>query len=188
MLTGKSSPTEVREFQRLFVDCISSKLPMKKDLVVGFQGGSIETVVNTDGDLWHATNEIGDPETHRFWNAFGFLSGPDAGNIVVEINMCLEGLNRRVGGVFAIDEATQTRFVLHRGSIAGGRPGVGKSAFLSWYRRHNPSSFREVLESNGRETVNILVSEISPDLVVPAIYDFVSRTREFKRTATIGLS
>jgi len=105
---------------------------------VGYPGGSVDLDI-----AWHPELKfwayIDDAESAygpdgaggRYWNVFG-VQDPTVVrgslSISVEINPPLEGANSRVAGVFGKDQ-TEALTLLHRGTIGGGRPGVGKDLF-----------------------------------------------------------
>ena len=62
-------------------------------------------------------------------------------DITVEVNFALQGTDRSVAGLFALDEKTDNTILLHRGNIGGGRTGIGKTAFMSWYPSEGKVSF-----------------------------------------------
>ena len=102
---------------------------------VGYRGGKVEAEVT-----WHASAGIwslldaGGVE-NRFWCCFGVQNPKDVKSldIAVEINPRLEGTDLRVAGAFTRDVHGMVH-LCHNGKIGGGKPGVGKSAFLSHYR------------------------------------------------------
>ncbi len=91
-----------------------------------------------DLDMWFYLGEpILDEGSRRYWNVFG-LGKPIEGKstqYVVEINIPFEGVNRRIGGVFAKDEMGNI-YLLHRGTIRGSE-GIGKTKFLRYYKAKN---------------------------------------------------
>jgi hypothetical protein len=73
-------------------------------------------------------------ETNRWWNPCGLddprrVTSPD---IVCEINPPFQGIDPRVNGAFAHDGKGRV-YLIHRGGIGGGRPGVGRSLFFLHY-------------------------------------------------------
>ena len=101
---------------------------------VGFRGGFVDTEVT-----WHRTVHMWSllrPEEadRRFWCCFGVGNPRETASldIAVEINPRHEGTDLLVGGAFAKDERGAVH-LCHNGKMAGGRPGVGKSAFFRHY-------------------------------------------------------
>jgi hypothetical protein len=70
-------------------------------------------------------------DRHKFWNGFGVLSEAKKLSPNLEINFPLEGIDRRVNGVFLTERDDVA--VGYRGHIGGGRKGVGKSLFIRKY-------------------------------------------------------
>lgn len=90
---------------------------------IGHQGGGREIVVTwiERYRFWHALGDLG-------WNAFGVIR-PDprlSNAITCEINVPEKGINRHLGGAFAADDGGGL-FLVHRGTIGGGRKNIGKS-------------------------------------------------------------
>ena len=113
---------------------------------------------------------------NRYWNGFG-TKKPIVDknlNIECEINVPLEGLNRRIAAVFA--EAEDGRIVLlHRGKIGGGRKGIGKQRFLENYR----GSYIEAIDG---DEINdfALVCDINNDLLAFQVAAFVKEVDRIK--------
>ena len=101
-----------------------------EDIDLGHQGGGIAATVHwrSDLDLWMAFEVV----KTRYWSAFGIGNPFESGSksIVVEINSPFEGVDRRIGGVFMQDNNGRI-YLGHRGSVGGGRLGIGKRAFMA---------------------------------------------------------
>jgi len=83
--------------------------------------------------IWWTTYSL----SNRYENAFG-VEEPRwntryGHSIPSVIDVPFHGINRRIGGVFAVDENNKL-YLLHRGRIGGGRKGIGKTLFLANYR------------------------------------------------------
>jgi len=134
---------------------------------VGHKGASRECLVRWSKDLglWFYSRKI---EGRRYWNVFGLSEVAPKQNsmlsIVCEINPPVEGLDRRIGGAFARDEHGHS-WLVHRGKIGGGRPGIGKKLFFRNYHG-------EIGEIDG-DRFAIIGDTSSPD--------FVQRVRDFVR-------
>ncbi|MBN1883908.1 MAG: hypothetical protein JW876_00120 [Candidatus Krumholzibacteriota bacterium] len=90
---------------------------------VGHQGGGREISVTWIDRyrFWYALGEPG-------WNAFGVIR-PDprlSNAITCEINFPAKGINRHLGGAFA-EDGRGGLYVVHRGTIGGGRRNIGKT-------------------------------------------------------------
>ena len=51
-------------------------------------------------------------------------------SLCAEINFPFEGINRNIAGAFAREGDNGSTYILHRGIIGGGKPGIGKTYFL----------------------------------------------------------
>ena len=76
----------------------------------------------------------------RYWNVFGSVDPTDfrPQAPVCEINPATNGVNQKVGGAYAIDDATGSVLILHNGKIGGGKKGIGKSLFWKKYGKKRP--------------------------------------------------
>jgi hypothetical protein len=113
-----------------------SRLPSETvTAYVGYRGGRYDGGVRWYPELgfWYVTQIVRDGR--QYWNGFGTEKPtPDANlSITCEINSPVEGIDRRIGGAFAKD-AEGCVWIVHRGKIGGGRPGIGKSSFANGYR------------------------------------------------------
>ena len=106
------------------------------DIVVGFQGGHLDPQeVFANNRIWFAHESLENKGIPRYWNALG-RGRPvlrRSNNITVEVNPAIHGVNRRVAGLFAVDDKTDHTVLLHRGRIGGGKKDIGKSSFIEWY-------------------------------------------------------
>jgi hypothetical protein len=100
---------------------------------VGWRGGNDVFALH-----WHPKHHfwvvfsVGD--FGGYWCPFG-VADPTVittASITCEINPPNEGVNRREGGVFLKDPAGEV-YLAHIGKVAGGRKGIGKSAFFDTY-------------------------------------------------------
>lgn len=128
-----------KQLQKKFKDKFRIVANQKVRSLMGFQGGSFTNAAyySKELEVWMA-NTIGvdgNGEDNRYWNAFG-TSYPEKdknASIVCEINIPLEGINRRIAAGFAENESGDV-VLFHRGKIGGGRKGIGKQLFLDNYR------------------------------------------------------
>ncbi|XXT25152.1 hypothetical protein WME94_26820 [Sorangium sp. So ce429] len=100
---------------------------------IGFQGGNLRASVHWIAPLrvWCVSQTL-----TRHWNAFG-VDRPDADRSLpatVEINVPLEGIDRKVGGALGRDPVAGDIYLLHRGRIGGGQKGVGSELFWRRFR------------------------------------------------------
>jgi 5-methylcytosine-specific restriction protein B len=174
MLEVLTSDTDIADAQQALVDAIERHAEPPKSHSLGFQGGSATAVIRWMPalNLWHAHRGL----ERRHWNAFG-LGDPFVKNvsIVVEINASTAGLNRRIGGAFVRDSDGSVRLV-HRGSIGGGRRGIGKAAFLESY------SGRLVEAEEGGETTTFIdIGDVGDPDFLDSLKSFVCTVDEIKR-------
>jgi len=118
MLTAITNSSEISRYQQEFEQYLHRKLARQMPLEIGHLGASYEVQIHTDGDLWYTGRLAGHPEPNRYWNAFGLLSSDHPSNIILEINFPLQGINRRIAGVFVRDTTTDEVLLLHRGGRA----------------------------------------------------------------------
>jgi hypothetical protein len=127
----------IRECQRRFSRSLS-KATTQVRCFAGFQGGHMPITANWSDrrGVWFATQLIrGYGTAPRYWNALG-TTEPEPGRsktITCEINFPIKGIDRRVGGGFAVDDRGDWH-VVHRGNIGGGRQGIGRSLFFHHFR------------------------------------------------------
>ncbi|MEJ5377089.1 MAG: hypothetical protein WHX93_10965 [bacterium] len=182
MLTVITNSSEISRYQQEFEQYLHRKLARQKRLKIGHLGASYEVQIHTDGDLWYTGTLAGRPEPNRYWNAFGLLSSDHPSNIILEINFPLQGINRRIAGVFVRDTMTDEVLLLHRGGVGGGRQGVGKQAFLSWYNQVSPGRLLDFDEGIRAADKCILIGRLTDDELLGGIYDLVQKVRSFKNS------
>ncbi len=181
MLRIVKSVKETKECQRILESVLNEQLSSEGEFKIGFPGGSRDILVKYNSSVWFASREIteGSP---RFWNVFGLATDLKQGksnSIVVEINIPTTGINRRVSGMFAIEDETKSVFLLHRGRVGGGRKGIGKNAFVNWQSH----KFVEIQNDSEVEQA-LVVGSISNDDFVNHLEGFVKSISEFKLFAT----
>ena len=109
-------------------------------------------------------------------------AGPPAlrrsNNITVEVNPSIHGVNRRVAGLFAVDDKTGHTVLLHRGRIGGGKKGIGKSSFIEWYPGTEVEFFDPSYDDG--EEAAILVADLDSERFLIQLEDFVDAVHRFK--------
>ena len=185
MLKLITDATQIAKCQKLFEAALKKALPKHEVLTIGYQGGKIENEVSYNENLWYSTKLLDGDEVAipRYWNAFG-LGKRQGGNqiIIVEINPPVSGETKQVAGLFVKDEKTDTYFILHRGRIGGGRSGIGKNAFKSWYR----GKWVDVYDNSGNQEDAILISSLSSKGLARAIHEYVKEVAQYKEEVTSG--
>ena len=151
------------------------------NVVVGFQGDHLEPQeVFANNRIWFAHQSLENAGVLRYWNALG--SGPPAlrrsNNITVEVNPAIHGVDRRVAGLFALDDKTGHTVLLHRGRIGGGRKGIGKTSFMEWYSGTQVKFF-DPSHDDGEESA-ILVADLESGEFLTQLEAFVDVVHRFK--------
>lgn len=114
----------------------------------------------------------------RFACAFG-VDDPREGEIVpitLEINIPFEGIDRRCGGVF-VRSNNGTIYLAHSGGIGGGRIGVGKAAFLSYYGDETQDT---VTWPNKQTAEYLVIGALDDEDFRQNVADFVHKVACFK--------
>ena len=167
--------TEITKATSLFKKRMTDESDRAEEIQLGFQGGGLQAKVHwrSDLDLWAAFL----PTEKRYWAAFG-LGNPfdgDGKSIVVEINSPFEGINRRVGGVFLRNSKGQL-YVGHRGSVGGGRPGIGQKAFMADIGTDDLVDIRDGDKTSSVIMIGALDAEDFP----ARVHSFVTHVARFK--------
>ena len=173
--------SEIAKCQRILEDTLKAALPHKERLAIGYSGGNFENEVYYGDGLWFSPKLLkeNDVPIPRYWNGFGTGKGKGPHQVItVEVNPPLEGVTKRVSGLFAKDKERDTYYLLHRGRIGGGKKGVGKTAFERWYRG-------KWVNVGDNERV-ILVGRLGFSELVYQISEFVSEVAKFKSEVDSG--
>ncbi|HOF05302.1 MAG TPA: hypothetical protein PK175_02350 [Syntrophales bacterium] len=178
MLKVIADPQTVRRCQQLLVRRIRAAGGEKIPVVMGHQGASIRGRVwwSDRLGLWFFP---GGGEENRYWNAFGTARPkPDASlSITCEINFPKEGIDRRIGGAFAVDGRGRI-FVVHRGKLGGGRKGIGKALFERQYR-----GVWVEMDDDGEEVFVAVVGHLSSPRFARQVAQFVGKIERIKDRA-----
>jgi 5-methylcytosine-specific restriction protein A len=181
MLRLVTGPAEIKTGQGELKQYLFAQLPKCRTLKIGHLGRAWSELVANDGDLWYATRMSPEDRHTRYWNAFGLLRSTHPDDIIVEINFPLQGVDRRIAGVLARDSKTNEVFVLHRGGIGGGRPGIGKHAFLKAAAALPQRKLVEVEERVHATASCIPVGRLNDESLVQGIYSLVRDVLAFKQ-------
>jgi hypothetical protein len=181
LLTGRN---EKEEAQNLLYQALTEQLKYQGRQTIGYQGGGGDYPLysNRPGELYYAYSAPHDEHAiRRHWNSFGIYRPSESFGIVVEINIPTEQNTAQVAGFFARDPSTGTLVIMHSGRIGGGRPGIGKDAFLAW-------SGAEIMkaENEGEERTGIVVGDVESPNLIEQITHFVRTVDDFKRAVTSG--
>ena len=180
MLRAVDDPSQIERCQRMFLGCVRQALRTPiPNVVVGYQAGSDKFDVVGNNAVWFAYQLLAEAPVPRHWNAFG-VDRPVLGrsnSITVEVNVA-SPWDTRAAGLFARDEATGDVALLHRGTIGGGRKGVGPGAFTTWYEE-NGGELVSVRSPGGEESA-FRVADLQRDRFVHGLESFVDAVSRFK--------
>lgn len=152
---------------------------------IGFPSGNVDEVIysNGAGELWAAFGKVGDVAIPRRWNVFGvFDPSRNSQLITVEINIATGSNSAQVAGFFAKDPSTGQVYLMHGGRVGGGKPGVGRSAFLAWSK----ATLEDVYASDGTTRSGIIIGNVATNDLAGRIWHFVQLVRNFKDAVASG--
>lgn len=174
---------QIDDAQRQFVDLMKSNLDFKTERTLGFKGDNLSELVYYDDTigLWFAPSKYSDGIS-QYWNPFGTqtVSKYKDLNIIVEINFPFK-LDRRAAGIF-LEDGDGEIFIGHRGKVGGGRKGIGKNAFMQYYK-----GSRSFVKDGNTETEVFIISALGSPRLVENIKAFADSVEMFKRNATNGM-
>ncbi|MEI6168843.1 MAG: hypothetical protein WCS52_16805 [bacterium] len=175
MLRAITDKRRVAEIHRDFIEAIRRALGHSAPLTIGYKGETGQMPAHYNDELWFISQLS--QNSNRFWDAYGL--NPDfnrSNNITVEINIPVEGVNRTISALFAEAPDTQEVFLIHRGKVGGGRPGIGKNAFTAWYN----GGIATIDEKDGRTTDAYLITSLRDPHMAENVVNFVKAVSEFK--------
>ena len=124
----------IARYARLFTKSFRPFADEKIRVKLGHQGANFDARVTWSKklNLWFYAQTI---QGVRYWNAFGRGKPAASGKLTItaEINFPWKNINRKTGAAFARDRQNRI-YVIHRGTIGGGKKGVGKTLFEENYR------------------------------------------------------
>ncbi|SFM42108.1 hypothetical protein SAMN03159341_13221 [Paenibacillus sp. 1_12] len=166
----------ITKYQRIMEERILEASNHKINCNVGYPGGSLDAEVMWLEDLgiWYYPREL----DNKYWNAFG-MTKPKEGkgvSITGEINFPLEGVNRSINSAFV--ENDDKVFIIHRGRMGGGKPGVDQSLFRNNYR----GEWYEFIDNDKISTGALVGSLFSVDFAAQ-IAQFI---KEYSRIKNLG--
>ncbi|MCG9757581.1 HNH endonuclease [Pseudoalteromonas sp. Isolate6] len=176
---------EIKECQLLLERVLKNSLSNKGRFNIGFPGGSWkDKEIHYNNDFWFLHYEIdGEEKSPRYWNGFGLtesLSDKKSNNIVVEINIPTNRVNRKVAGFFAKSENGKVA-LFHRGGLGGGCKGVGKQAFL----KCSSYELTEVMTGVDVDKA-IMVGFVEDENFITNLYKFLQIIASFKEAIRSG--
>jgi hypothetical protein len=115
------NPAEIKEAQNKLLEILYQKANEVIPIDKGLTRDKSEVSAHWSNDLgiWVVNRELED-HNNRYMNAFG-INKPNVNNIlqvVCEINIPKEGINKNIAGAFAKD-LKNNLYLIHRGNIAG---------------------------------------------------------------------
>lgn len=186
MLKLISDPISKKDLQEKLEFNLKNVMKNKGIRNIGFPGGNFDQHIYSAGEekLWVAFGGLlEEPAVRRYWNGFGiYRSDRPAQSISVEINIPIDSNGGQVAGFFAEDSETGDSYLMHSGKVGGGRPGIGKSAFLVWSK----AKLAEVVDENGGVRTGIVVSKLDDPDMAGRIWTFVKGVQSFKDHAATG--
>lgn len=131
--------------------------------------------------IWWSTYSL----HNRYENAFG-VQEPKFGtkyphDVTCVIDIPFRGINRRIGGAFAMDENGRI-YLLHRGRIGGGRKGIGKFLFLQ-----NFGGEWEKSQDGDAVTKLALIAALDSERFPHQLANFVYEIKRMKRNARMPI-
>ena len=178
MLNGIVGRERTLDCQKALELALAKDLDSNAKIRVGYRGGNDLCSAKYNEYIWFVSDKF----PNKFWNAFGSkLDRKNSNNIVVEINIPMEGVNLKVGqGIFAKDEAGSV-FLLHGGGIGGGYPGVSKKPFLLWFEQYDRLMEVQV----GKKRIKgILIGKLGDgEALARGVSHFLEKVDVFKRRA-----
>lgn len=178
MLELVTSKSEIDSCQKLLQKVLKEKLTSKQKFTIGYHSGSMRSQVYFNANIWFSHTVVHSTD-QRHWNAFGLrdqLSSSKSNSIIVEINILKNGTNGRVAGAFAKNEKTGAIHLVHTGKVGGGRKGIGKDSFLSWYK----STQNIKSSSSKREHRAVVIGDISSKSFIQKLTKFVKNVALYK--------
>lgn len=124
---------QIARAQKIFINTLLVNGVKKYKCELGYHGGKtdlLDVFWLESEDIWVAFLVL----HNRYWNAFG-IGEPinyDQLGITCEINIPLQGINRRIAGAYAKDK-DDSIYLLHNGRIGGSKEGIGKTLFFNNY-------------------------------------------------------
>lgn len=170
----------IAKAQTVFENRVNKVASRSGLITLGYQGGGSEAMAYQVAPLnfWVAIADSG----NRYWNALG-IGNPfkDGSTIIAEINPPKTGIDRNIAGVF-IEDKKGTIYLAHRGKIGGGRKGIGKEAFLDWYKEPLDLVFDE-----DRHVMLIVIGALDDEKLIESLATFTKSVSVFKDQAISGM-
>ena len=138
--------------------------------------------------IWAIPIKEWDAQSNSFWCGYGDrvpVEG-DTLSITCQINPPHESPNLTYGGLFAKDQNGHV-YLCHTGNIGGGRPGIGKQAFVNRYRGMRGSSVSVKIESRQESVEVIFLGRVDDRRLPMRISHFVHEVSRIKKEIVEGV-
>lgn len=183
MLRLVEDKREKERLQRRLRSALRTDWPNREKRTLVWRPSSIQLQIQHNGKYWFAAQApTSDQKIKRYWNSVGIYSKKGDLVIALEVNIPTLADSRSVSGFFAIDETTNVPILMHDGAVGGGRPGVGKSAFLRW----SGAELVEVYNSQGDVRLGLIVARLEGGKCGEALGRFVQTVLDFKNAVAAG--
>lgn len=179
MLLMVEDTSEKRAAQKALEASVRQHLTDQGVRNIGFPSGNVDErlYANGVGELWAAFGKVDDAAIPRRWNAFGVFDPKRHAQIItVEINIPTTSNSAMVAGFFARDPATDEVYLMHDGSIGGGKAGVGRNAILAWSK----ATPEDVGRDDGDDRAGIVIGRVDSDDMAGRLWRFVQLVKGFK--------
>lgn len=174
MLRIINSVSEIEKAQQQLSEKLKAALDEKITTKIGWKGGNLSADVNWSEKLgfWY----YGMALENRYWNGFGLQNPKEHVNVSItcEINVPLQGIDRRINGAFVKDDSDRV-LLTHRGRIGGGKEDIGKPLFLNNYTGEWIS-----VKDGDIETEVALVAALNSSRFIREVYEFVLEVHRIK--------
>ena len=168
---------EIQEAYRVYDNVVNGSGENVR-AVIGRRGKSTDVSLawHPEHGIWSYFNPNRNP--NRFWCCYG-TENPKLKrnlNITCQINIPIKGVDRGIAGAFA--RSTDGKILLlHSGKVGGGRTGIGKEAFLDFYK---DAPLIDVRWPDGFITESLLIGDIGSPSLLGNIAEFVRIVDRFK--------
>ncbi len=149
------------------------------EYTVGYQGGNEPATVQRFPALKFWARLYPQNQGNGYWCGFGIVNLHKVKNLkfTCEINPPYTGLDRQRAGLF-VQSDNGTIYLAHSGGVAGGKPGVGRTAFLKYY---GLETLDKVHWPDQQVTEHIIIAALDDPELFQQVAAFVYRVAEFKR-------
>jgi hypothetical protein len=177
MITIIDNSREIKQLQEQFEQLLKYRLNEKIYCEIFTKGETLQAELNysEEHNIWYYPSR--NPENNSYWNSFG-LGRPtdeDLNISTVEINFPEVEINRSIAGAFGKDEEGNI-YVLHRGLIRGGYPGIGKELFM----REFDDRKLIIVDDAGQKAILALCSNLTSKQLVANIAAFIREVSRIK--------